>query len=83
MQAAIATPAENVDPPIFNLHMEAASFWFVWTKTGHVPRKAHNSCADAEMEAIRLARQCPGKKFIVLQAVTKFSVAPQLDAVAA
>lgn len=58
---------------------EPATFWFVWTKTGRVPRYAHDTLEAAETEAERLARQHPGKKFIVLQAVKKFSVAVQAE----
>lgn len=52
------------------------SFWFVWTKTGHMPRKAHDTLAQATAEAARLARIHPGKKFIVLEAVQKIVAAP-------
>jgi len=54
---------------------EPVSFWTVWTKTGHVPRKTHSTAADAEAEALRLAALHPGKKFIVLHAVSKLSYA--------
>jgi hypothetical protein len=59
------------------LEIETAEFWFVWTKTGHMPRKAHETLDAAETEATRLARLQPGKKFIVLQAVSKFRVTPE------
>lgn len=51
-------------------------FWFVWTKTGHIPRKAHDTYASATAEASRLARANPGKKFIVLEAVQKIVAEP-------
>lgn len=54
---------------------EAADFWFIWTKTGHAPRFAHNTEEAARTEIERLARKCPGKKFILLHATAKF-VAP-------
>ena len=56
--------------------VEAASFWFVWTKKGHVPRKAHTLKSEAIAEAVRLANLHPGHKYIVLQAVAKYSAVP-------
>lgn len=56
------------------LNVETPSFWFVWTKTGHVPRRKHGSEAGALAEAERLARANPGKKFIVLRATHKLSI---------
>lgn len=58
------------------LMTEPAAFWFVWTKTGHVPRFAHDSFEAAQAEARRLALLRPGKKFIVLQAIEKVVAAP-------
>lgn len=58
------------------LIIEACEFWFVWTKTGHIPRKAHNTQASAEAEADRLASLKPhGKKYIVLKGFRKCHVA--------
>jgi hypothetical protein len=57
---------------------EAADFYMVWTKTGHVPRKTHDGFDSAEKEATRLAALHPGKKFIVLKAVAKYHVIPKL-----
>lgn len=58
-----------------DLIVEPVEFWFVWTKTGHIPRHCHNTQAEAEAEADRLARLVPhGKKFIVLRAVRKCHV---------
>ena len=53
---------------------EETTFFMVWTKKGHVPRFTHNTRAEAEAEADRLAAQAPGKKFVVLQAVSKVHV---------
>lgn len=50
---------------------EINPFWFIWTKKGHVPKFTHDTRAAAETEASRLAALCPGKKFIVLEAVSK------------
>lgn len=47
--------------------------WFVWNKDGHRPRYKHDSYESAAEEAQRLAREAPGKKYIVLQMVAKFS----------
>jgi hypothetical protein len=48
--------------------------FFVWTKGGHAPRKAHQTRAQALSEAERLAALNPGKKFIVQQFLDKISV---------
>lgn len=70
------------DRPRLTIHVEPVTFWFVWTKTGHIPRKAHQSRAAAEAEAVRLASLCPGKKFIVLEAQTKLHAEPDTEAAA-
>lgn len=57
-----------------NLVIEDCLFWFVWTKTGHLPRFAHHTHADAEAEADRLAALHRGRKFIVLRAYRKSHV---------
>jgi len=62
------------------LCIEPASFWFVWTKKGRVPRFAHDSLEAAQAEAARLARLNPGQKFIVLQAVEKIAAPPTAEA---
>src|SRR5678816_1803709 len=61
-------------PPI----NEPVDFFMVWTKTGWAPRKHHVDFDSAATEAIRLAGENPGKKFIVLRAVAKFHVAVTL-----
>ena len=57
---------------------EPVDFFMVWTKTGWRPRKAHESFDAASAEAQRLARNHPGKKFIVLKAVAKYHVPQKL-----
>lgn len=54
--------------------IENKDVWFVWTKTGRTPRKAHETQEAALLEAERLARKLPGKKFLVLHATHKVSV---------
>lgn len=72
-----ATAAEvTIERPAAELIVEDVSFWFIWTKTGHLPRKTHTTWAEAETEAIRLAHLVPGKKFIVLEARSKLHVEP-------
>ena len=44
-------------------------FWLVWNPQGSNPRYQHNSRQDAETEAERLALQCPGHAFFVLEAI--------------
>lgn len=53
---------------------EDCEFWFVWTKTGRIPRFTHHIEAMAIAEAERLARKRPGAKFIVLRAYRKVRV---------
>lgn len=58
-----------------DLVIEPCEFWFVWTKTGRIPRFTHNTKEAAEAEADRLARKhAGGKKFIVLQGYRKCHV---------
>lgn len=55
--------------------LEPVEFFFVWTKKGRVPRFTHQTRESASAEAIRLAEKHPGRKFIVLRAEGKFSLA--------
>lgn len=55
---------------------EAIGSWCIWTKTGHRPRFFHPTQEQAEAEAARLAEATPGKKFLVMQMVSKFGVEP-------
>lgn len=57
------------------LIIEECEFWFVWTKTGRIPRFTHNTAAGAEAEADRLAHKHPGKKYVVLRGYRKCRVA--------
>ncbi len=52
-------------------------FWMVWCPTARPPTKAHKSIGDALDEARRLAGECPGEVFIVLEAITAFRVQKQ------
>lgn len=45
------------------------SFWLVWNQDGGTPTVRHNSVHSATMEAERLARAMPGRRFIVLQSI--------------
>lgn len=47
----------------------AAPFWFVWCPEGNSPRHKHPSEALAISEAERLARENPGRTFVVLESV--------------
>jgi hypothetical protein len=49
------------------------SFWMVWRLNGKQPRKQHTSREYAEEEAARLARENPGTRFVVLEAVSEAS----------
>lgn len=55
-------------PAVFT---EPHSTWCIWTKTGHRPKRFHATREEAETEAARLARENPGKRFIVMQMVAK------------
>jgi hypothetical protein len=50
---------------------EKLGFYWVWTKLGRRPRKAHPSYKSAKQEADRLALKNPGVKFLVLKVVEK------------
>lgn len=54
---------------------EEMATWCVWNKSGHRPKRFHNTREEAEAEAQRLARKRPGHKFIVMQMVGKWHVA--------
>jgi hypothetical protein len=59
------------------LMLEPFDFFIVWTKTGWAPHQAHETFGAAEHEAKQLARQHPGKNFLVLKAVAKYAAAPK------
>ena len=69
----VDTTSDSAAAP--ELKVEGVDFFYVWTKSGRTPRYAWTTQAEAEGEAERLARQHPGRKYIVLRAVAKFSVA--------
>lgn len=49
--------------------MTDTRFWMVWNMSGEgIPWFQHFTEESAEVEAERLARKCPGQKFIVLEA---------------
>lgn len=56
----------------------AVDTWCIWTKNGRRPSFFHPSREQAEAEAARLAAKQPGKKFLVMQVVSKISV-PGID----
>lgn len=51
--------------------MKQKSFWMVWNWNagGFPPRCKHDTRQSAEIEAERLARECRGNTFVVLEAV--------------
>lgn len=53
---------------------ESKDVWFVWTKGGRAPKKAHDTQESALLEAERLARKLSPKKFLVMHATHKVSV---------
>lgn len=48
-------------------------FWLVWSETGFPPRFKHDSPDAAEAEARRLACGNPGKSFVVLAPLARFT----------
>lgn len=65
------TDTLTAPPPEQALIRETCDFHMVWTKNGRVPRFRHNTEAEADKEAERLALLNPGRKFIVLHATHK------------
>jgi hypothetical protein len=55
---------------------EAIGSWCIWTKTGRRPAFFHPTQELAEAEAARLAERTPGKKYLVMQVVSKFGLDP-------
>lgn len=51
------------------MNIAIPEFWMVWHEGGSPPSFKHETLASAKLEAERLARQCPGKSFCVLQCV--------------
>lgn len=49
-------------------------FWMIFCPQGTPPTKPHDALKDAELEARRLAAENPGKDFIVLEALEKFTL---------
>lgn len=47
-------------------------FWCVWREGGGSPTVKHQSFAKAKSEAQRLARHCPGDRFVVLAAALAY-----------
>ena len=51
------------------------SFFLIWNPGGATPpRVRHATLGDAMVEATRLARNCPGQEFIVLETVRRVVV---------
>jgi len=50
--------------------MEDKQFWTVWNPNGRVPMVQHETERSATQEAERLAKQCQGEAFFVLEAVS-------------
>lgn len=52
-------------------------FWMVWREGSPTTKFRHYTRANAEIEAERLARQCPGETFYVLKSVAALASEPQ------
>lgn len=49
--------------------MADEKFWMVWRHGSAIPAYQHSSVLSAKAEAERLARQCPGQQFTVLESI--------------
>lgn len=49
-------------------------FWMVWNPQGYNPTREHETLESAQREAERLARQCRGQNFVVLESVEVVTV---------
>lgn len=49
--------------------MKLQKKFFVWARTGHIPKFEHDSFESARVESERLAKQNPGTRFYVLESV--------------
>ena len=45
------------------------TFWIVWCENGGPPTIRHNTEQSARVEAERLARNVPGRRFVVLRTI--------------
>lgn len=59
--------------------MKAKTFWLVWCHNGGSPTFKHQNYWGAQNEAQRLARENPGKQFVVLEATHAFEVTNMLQ----
>lgn len=50
---------------------ELESFWVVWQPSGRNPTFMHKTFESAESESKRLAEQCPGIPFYVLEVMAR------------
>lgn len=55
------------------LHVQAQGYYFVYREGGPAPLYKHGKYIEARKEAERLAKKCPGAKFIVLKARVAFT----------
>lgn len=49
-------------------------YWVVWSPGHGEPRVKHDDCQAARNEAMRLAEENPGQRFIVMRADSEFSI---------
>lgn len=75
----MADTIETVEKPP-RVAREAVGSWCVWSKKGHRPAFFHPTQELAEAEASRLAAKNAGRKFIVMQVVSKFAIADEVAA---
>lgn len=59
-------------------HFRPVKFYMVWNKNGGPPKVTHETYHEAANAARSMARRFPGQKFIVLQAVRKFWLDPEV-----
>lgn len=55
--------------PTEGINKMSKKFWLVWSPQGRAPTYQHDTMMSAANEAERLAKQCPGAQFHVLEMI--------------
>lgn len=73
MPSATMHKGARVTPPRRDIPAHAREFWFIWASGPaadfeYVPKRRHETLASAQVEAQRLSRKNPAKRFHVYHA---------------